>query len=404
MKKRNIFLILVLLFILSTVLNGVFVSVSAKSVSGKFLQQAQERRERFNAAHPLPEKARQNAAQSIQKFENAAQALSNSYNAVFDREFEKKLDMGMFPLSSDELERIEQLLEDNEKTMGEISEILLAGSCIVDPDPPADITAQSTDWRAISILRLLYEFDVAFAVQEHQPERAFNDLMNMLRLVDGLAHSPLIIGQVVRMRVMNDVSLGISLEIPPGFFTETQVEEILNCVEGMDYTDAMAVALSEETVFSMNAVGQQSLPLIGGINVNKSAEIASQMLAILDNPDGDSYQALDELRADTKALLTFPYIVTKLTSPALIKSAQSQFKHKVRVDMLRLGLSVELYQMRNGKLPVSLDELEMEVPMNAMTGEPYGYEVNDGEFRLFASFPFEGDLNYEAEWRADDPL
>jgi hypothetical protein len=66
--------------------------------------------------------------------------------------------------------------------------------------------------------------------------------------------------------------------------------------------------------------------------------------------------------------------------PAIVNVKQAQSRVQQRVDCLRIAEAIRLSASGNGnKLPASLEELKLPLPVDPFSGKPYLYELKDGK-------------------------
>ncbi len=73
------------------------------------------------------------------------------------------------------------------------------------------------------------------------------------------------------------------------------------------------------------------------------------------------------------------HVLVFMNSPFILKVKQAQGRVDQRLAALRLIEAVRLHAHENGgKVPVSLDEIKLPLPLDPVTGKPFSYAVKDG--------------------------
>lgn len=131
----------------------------------------------------------------------------------------------------------------------------------------------------------------------------------------------------------------------------------------------------------------------------RSAEVANmlaaadEILALADRPYYEVHDQLEAIRQqEQRSVYTNPFA---LRVPSWTGFFVRQVTQEARLDLLRLGLNIELYKVENGAYPPTLDAIAATVggglPLDPFTGQPYRYQASDAGFLLYSPGPNQAD-------------
>ena len=125
------------------------------------------------------------------------------------------------------------------------------------------------------------------------------------------------------------------------------------------------------------------------------------MEQVLSVPDGDFDQfrgGLEKieqefrLKNDGPLLQKFDSAITSMTTPAVAAAGSAYIREATQRRMAAISIGIRLYEKRNGKMPVSLDDLkslelgELQLDPAALLppgGKPFGYRVEENQVLLW---------------------
>lgn len=259
----------------------------------------------------------------------------------------------------------------------------------------------------------------------NQNEKAFDDIMLSLHLVDSLRTEPILISQLVRIAMLelsiqpiwegmanhqwNDEQLvsmydqfakmnflssyKLAMRGERTFCTEYAFDSLIQ--HGVE-PDMWGMGKKEETSFIDQIVPKlvSSMPS-GWFRQNEA--LAVQCLIKMGNVVDAEHHAIDfdsmtKLDKEIIAISTrrTPYtFLCGMLLPAVSKAFLRFSQGQVTADLARVACNLERYRLANGKYPESLDALVpkymTKVPDDLMSGKPLHYKTKeDGTFELYS--------------------
>ena len=204
----------------------------------------------------------------------------------------------------------------------------------------------------------------------------------------------------------------------PGELTTGQTRHLVGHTSRVDNRQAFADSLSAETIWCLAELEDLSVDALGSIwhfsswdpaqrfalqlytgpigrpwrNMDAST-YANTMGRIADAARLPYYQAESSLAEIGRDIEDLPVTrwVSRTMLPAIPYALEGQARHEATLDLMQLGLLLELYYAEHGAYPESLDaitpDLGAALPRDPFTGEAYHYEPSGDRFVLYSVGP-----------------
>lgn len=238
--------------------------------------------------------------------------------------------------------------------------------------------------------------------------KGLQDLVLTLKLADGMARCPNWHSYEALAIISQDVSTIYQETYAPGDASCEQVSELLAHLAKAYHRDALADSLgcfvySRLNVFS--DIRERPLSEVRGfkdkvaflcarspliqpyLNMNEVAliETENRLAELVGHPPYESKRSADQIRAEIEKGSVLHKIADRIAL-GLFEIMDLQAPHEATVDLMRIGISLEVYYAENGAYPATLEAISGylggSVPLDAFTGVPYRYEPHGDSFDL----------------------
>lgn len=271
--------------------------------------------------------------------------------------------------------------------------------------------------------------DAVFKVENGNHEEAVADILAAMKLGDALAKEPLLICQFTRMAIHVIADRGLQQAFGPRELPPDLARQIVAHAGQADHRQGFADMFAGEGLCGVHAfaelndvgwrarLGQwdmhsQTYPPLGDQPPATLTTVASFLLYA--SPLGGSMRATDEQlytelmeRLEQVAGLPFyeayPIVQsieqrvrtlsvnrqgTMILGGEMCRAYRAQARHEARLDVLQMGLLLEVSHMERGYYPEDLDaivsDLGGSVPVDPFTGGPYHYTPRGDTFLLYS--------------------
>lgn len=262
----------------------------------------------------------------------------------------------------------------------------------------------------------LLEMEAGVRARQGDSEGALTNYRAIIALGEPLVDEPILISQLVRLALCGMVYEGTGTALEPGQLTPEEAREVVREAAGLYHREAFANALAGETAFGLQAIddaaesgdvpftrGAYNDPAVdvlagylyqspvGGVLLSGDKQTYSEYMNRIVRAAGQPYyEVQDELEAIEAELgdLSFLDLYSRNLIPSLTGAQLAQARVEARLDLLRIGLSLDVYYDEHGAYPDSLDALTAdlggEVPVDPFTGQAYVYIPKGDTFLLYS--------------------
>ncbi len=259
--------------------------------------------------------------------------------------------------------------------------------------------------------------------QNGQTTAALENIVAMMHLSDAITGSPTVL---TAHEVGSDIN-GFAFEtirhvLPPGSLNGEQTHTLLELTAQEGGRQAFVKSLlgeGEALLGGFNDIRSSDEPIpallssVGGPWLNMAeiaiVDIVEELAEAAAQPHYEAAPTLQRIRRDLEELPRTRMLMRSFVAPELavvIHIVETQARHEAQLDLMRIGLLVELHQTQHGSLPESLDviapNLGGSLPIDPFTGEPYRYVVQDDTFRLYSVGPNGADDGGQADYQTGD--
>ncbi|MEA3365004.1 MAG: hypothetical protein U9Q79_05130, partial [Candidatus Hydrogenedentes bacterium] len=251
----------------------------------------------------------------------------------------------------------------------------------------------------------LLEMEAGVRARQGDTENALNNYRAIIALGETLVDEPILNSQLVRIALWGTVYDGIDTALEPGQLTPEQARDVVRDAASLYHREAFANALAAETAFGLQVIDEAAesgdVPFtlgaindpavdvlagylyqspVGGVLLSGDKQTYSEYMNRIVRAAGQPYyQVEDELEAIEAELgdLSFLDLYSRNLIPPLTRAQLAQARAEAKLDLLRIGLSLDVYYDEHGAYPHSLDavaaDLGGEVPVDPFTGQAYVY-------------------------------
>jgi len=134
--------------------------------------------------------------------------------------------------------------------------------------------------------------------------------------------------------------------------------------------------------------GLRSPPAQLFLSINEShfGELCNRFVELANRPPYETRPLVDQIRREEEEGSFLHWVADAKLTPILIEKMHQQAEHEATVDLMRIGVALEVYRSEKGTYPETLEEvagvLGGVVPLDAFTGKPYLYEPRGHSFVL----------------------
>jgi len=259
--------------------------------------------------------------------------------------------------------------------------------------------------------------DAAIRVGEGDFGEAVEDVTAGMALASALDKEPILISQLVRMAMDGIIYNAVEGSVQGEPLTPELSRRLIEYASHAGGREAYADSFTFEGFFGLGAfdgvrngdLTQAGIPLpeedkldsvlfrvYGSIfarpwlNMDEEtyADSMQRINEVAGLPFYEAKPLLDQLSTDIEDLPR-TRLLSRILLPALTRSAEMQAAHEARMDLMQLGLAVELYHAENGEYPRTLDQVAPlsggAIPIDPFTGQPYVYQLSGGSFLIYSA-------------------
>ena len=269
---------------------------------------------------------------------------------------------------------------------------------------------------------VLIALDAVARTHTGEQEIALKDCIAGMQLYNAVAAEPSHMSQLVRFGMTHIVHQGLQEAFPPGSLSADQSVQILKQAQSSAGKEALVVGLQQDHLMWINdgvstlveggwigrykemqdwMAGEYSLSTRASLIayssplakpwVNRDIENLAVLLehtrVVAGLPYYEARFAVEEFNSD---LLSdqFSPLTARYASVISLMPLEAQADHEVRLQLLQIGLSLELYQAEHGTPPASLHTLSTALPdstfIDPYTGDPFIYKPEGDTFLLYS--------------------
>ncbi len=233
---------------------------------------------------------------------------------------------------------------------------------------------------------------------------AARDLELLMNLSERVREPKVLINHLVRLSMVSMVLSGIETGIELSAWRPEDLERMAALLDSVDLIHELQTTLRGERVLIQNILSQVAEDGFGALQgPGEGGEAISAMMRFV--PKGlilgarrdsaEDLQGLIEALGDRTALVSSvnriedqwarekdsPVRFARLplsdaSRPALDSTLRRSVYFQSQVEMTVVACAIELFRLRNGRLPTALDELATEVPVDFISGEAFRYRVD----------------------------
>ncbi|MDB4459225.1 hypothetical protein N9059_01495 [bacterium] len=250
-----------------------------------------------------------------------------------------------------------------------------------------------------------------YHLEEGDTDKAFHDLIQVRKLADTLDDEPILISQLVDIVLIHFTLVGIKEGLARAAWTEDQMRTLLKELKNVNMLEQFERAMQGENLFQITfteaLIGGSSdtqkllfqdmeVPQIGmlpkgffQLNMAVSCNVHMDHFTKQEQIDNrfisDSNHFTDE---EIKALPWYA-VLSKMLLPAFGKAETKFINTQAHLHMALMGLEVELYFKKHGKLPESFDDLKLPEDtlhrVDPVSGNSLVYErLGDTNYKIYS--------------------
>ncbi len=276
--------------------------------------------------------------------------------------------------------------------------------------------------KAMRDCAILIALDAIAHARTGETGTALEDCIAGMQLYDALAKAPAYISQLLRFGMTHTVHQGLQEAFPRGSLSAGDVAKIIQQAQAAAGRENLIIGLQPDHLTWIN---DGVTPLVEGGWFTRYKEMQDWMageyslsarasLIAYSSPLAKPWlnrdlENLAGLLEHTRTMVRLPYyearpLIEEFNSDLLsdrfspltkryagviaLSPLESQANHEARLQLLQIGLSLELYQTEHVTLPDSLNVLSATLPGNVMidpyTGNPFLYKPEGDTFLLYS--------------------
>lgn len=258
--------------------------------------------------------------------------------------------------------------------------------------------------------RLLCANAILKAMEGSYTEAA-EDILAGMKLADALADEPVLISQLVRIGGHAIMNGGVQAAFGEGELPPDLARRIVDYAAEADHRQSFADSIAGDGLLSIHTVKEMGLQWLlddedsyplgyadwlynspfwaPWRNLDQKA-LAQMLERLFDAAELVFYEAQPVLEEMGQAVERLPAtrVNTRSLLPTLIRAPTAQARHEAMLDLLQMGLLLEVFCMENGRYPDTLEAIAPQlggaVPLEPFTGQPYHYSSTGDRFLLYS--------------------
>jgi len=312
----------------------------------------------------------------------------------------------------------EQLVQANPALLQSIRALAELGGPICPLDLSKGLYSDAPYVRSLQECALILCCSAKAETRQGNLEQGIQDLLAALKFADTLACDPYWMSFSTHVRIYRVASRVLQDGCASGDVPRELADELLARLRGAYHREAFADSLAsfEYSVMQMlsdvrespvseiqrryDATGIVGVAGIWGlrsppaqlfISINEShfVELCSRFVELASRPPYETRSLVDQIQREEEGGSLLHWFADVKFTPVLIEMMLDQAKHEATVDLMRIGVALEVYRSEKGTYPETLEEvagvLGGVVPLDAFTGKPYLYEPRGHSFVLQSS-------------------
>lgn len=351
--------------------------------------------------------------ETITRYKAQFAAFEESVDADVWRELYMQLrDRGADRLSPEQIRDLRLLIADHEQLLEDIRQLAKRGG------PAYPINFDNNIKTILPHLSPMREFarmlaaSAAIRARDGDYEAAVRDIIAGMQLADALAQEPVLVSQLVRWAMYNEVMRPLQRDMPPGQLPPHLVEEIAQHAARAGDRQPLVQSMQGEQYFVyefFNETEQANWPDYGQIfagdglatraarfayespimqpfrNLDAASysRLSAQLVESMRLPYYEARPLLESIRNDVDSLARYN-VATRAFVPAILRINEAHARFEAQIDLLQIGLAVESRYHDSGTYPESLDELSIGVLTDPHTGRPYHYQSTGDTFTIYS--------------------
>lgn len=246
---------------------------------------------------------------------------------------------------------------------------------------------------------------------EGRHSEAVEDILSGMKLADALTDEPVLISQLVRIAVHFNTTASVQAAFAEGELPPDLARRIVDYAAEADHRQGFADSIAGDGFLSIHTLKEMGLQWLlddddsyplGYVdwlynspfwapwrNLDQKAH-AQMMERLFDAAELVFYEAQPVLEEMGEAVERLPvtWVNTRILLPALIRAPLAQARHEAMLDLLQMGLLLEVFYVETGQYPDTLEAIAPQlggaVPLEPFTGQPYHYSSTGDRFLLYS--------------------
>jgi hypothetical protein len=247
---------------------------------------------------------------------------------------------------------------------------------------------------------------VIYYSQTHQPQKAYEAIVDQLRLGQSMSSGPYLISHLVRTALFAIGVSGIEEIINRTSLDKTQLQQLQEHLQQIEQTTKFGPGLRGEICFCLeykdlqrkivgyalaaDRKGTQYVMALIPKNTTMLIDAYQQIIEVDKLPIQEQLPKVREIikeATDTGFLIPLPRIML----PAIEKVFEIHLRIRANMDCAITALAVERYRLKEGKLPETVEALApgylAEVYMDPFDGKPLRYKKAEPGYMIYTIGP-----------------
>lgn len=326
-------------------------------------------------------------------------------------------------LTDEQLAELEAFVAENPEVLALIREAAEWGGPVAPVDLSQGFRVDTS--HAMLVLRCskLLAIECLLRARQGDPAAAAQSILAGMKLAGSLAGEPHYWPYETALGIHQLMGETFREAFPDGRVPPEEAHALLNALEGAYYREACLAALAGWTTTELSMMSDfrnldtesllakyfpdegdmplferlgfelfHSAPVMPLVSINETAlvRLSQEVAELAQLP---YYEAQPQLDALWRSVEDFPLtqMYAAKTAPVLAQIVRSQAPHEARVDLMRLGIALELYRAEHEVYPLTLDAVAAylggQLPVDPFTGTGFRYEANPASFVLYSLGP-----------------
>lgn len=317
--------------------------------------------------------------------------------------------------------------------MSEIRRLANAGGPAIELDWSKGYAMELPHLAQLRSCARLLKIDAAVCAHNGDYKGAVDDIVATMKLGAVVGNEPILISQLVRIAIDGVAYETAQEALPSEGLSPDLTRSLIAYVGHQDTRQNFADCYSGEAFFGLEAFDQmregnaQSFISSNGASpteimfmnvygsvlarpwLNMDEEAYAETMAEIQEasrlPYYEAALLMEQVNRDIESL-PITRVWSRQILPALPRAIEAQARDEAMLQLMRVGLSVELYRAENGSYPVSLDALTPtlggSLPIDPYTGQPLVYRTSGEGFVLYSAGQNRVDDGGQQNYREND--